>query len=512
MASIESKLSDESLKSPAKTSPELTAPPSDQISDDQNHPSWCIRTPQKLPSLPRKVKHRRPSELPEKYEIIGRFFDALVASLKLLRLRKSIPVFSKIRVMIESMSERRFTHQHLAQLKFLLPELGVRRVLLPDDETRCMKYDLHLTLNVNTMINTKKRKRGSKFSPLKDCFISRLLQFLRAHPEGTEVPEEEVAEPFNWRKHAPLLNATEPSCSVSLVCKSEELQPAQASHFSASFKKHFSKGDQGHESGIRFQSPSQFSLQSPSASVSKHLINEDESPNQTAVQNQQGPSAADETASSQNAKTKVITPKKLAGTPTKLTASTPALQTPKRCRMSPDDNLAIPPNKVANRPACARSLRFDRLPTNVNIELQVDAESSNILDILPASLLQSLKEKEERTTEQAKRKQMIGSLLKLFDRIYYLFQSPKSSALTREALIRDLTECHPDITDQSEVEQQLMILQETIPDWISPKLSPSGKILYRSMPSHHGESGDSELLQLMYSLTATYTMPCILCE
>jgi len=78
---------------------------------------------------------------------------------------------------------RRFTHQHLAQLKFLLPELGVRRVLLPDDETRCMKYDLHLTLNVNTTINTKKRKRGSKFSPLKDCFISRLLQFLRAHPE-----------------------------------------------------------------------------------------------------------------------------------------------------------------------------------------------------------------------------------------------------------------------------------------------------------------------------------------
>ena len=62
-----------------------------------------------------------------------------------------------------------------------------------------------------------------------------------------------------------------------------------------------------------------------------------------------------------------------------------------------------------------------------------------------------LKETEKRTTEQAKRKQMIANLPKLFDRIYYLFQSPKSSAITREALIRDLTECHPDITDQSKL-------------------------------------------------------------
>uniref|UniRef100_A0A7C9DWX4 Cyclin-dependent kinase n=1 Tax=Opuntia streptacantha TaxID=393608 RepID=A0A7C9DWX4_OPUST len=265
MDSIESKFSDDPLNSPAKYPPELKSQPSIQLSADP-----CgIRTPQKLPSVPRRFKQHRPSELPEKYELMVKFFDALVASLKLLRLRKSIPVFSKIRVMIESMSERRFTHQHLAQLKFLLPELSVKRILLPDDETRCVKYDLHLTLDFNVMINTKKRKRGSKFSPLKDCFMSRLSQLHRAHPEVTEIPEEALPEPFSWQKYAPLLNTSEPSCSVSPMHKLEGLQPAQASHFSASFKGHFSKGGQGNESGIRFQGPSGFWLQSPSVSLSE---------------------------------------------------------------------------------------------------------------------------------------------------------------------------------------------------------------------------------------------------
>lgn len=58
-------------------------------------------------------------------------------------------------------------------------------------------------------------------------------------------------------------------------------------------------------------------------------------------------------------------------------------------------------------------------------------------------------EKEQRIVELAKRKQMTKSLPKLFDRIYFLYQNPKSSAIRKGALIRYLTECHLDITDES---------------------------------------------------------------
>lgn len=61
-----------------------------------------------------------------------------------------------------------------------------------------------------------------------------------------------------------------------------------------------------------------------------------------------------------------------------------------------------------------------------------------------------IKEKEKRAVELAKRKQMIKCLPKLFDRIYILFRNPKISAVRKEALIRELTECHLDITDESE--------------------------------------------------------------
>ena len=61
-----------------------------------------------------------------------------------------------------------------------------------------------------------------------------------------------------------------------------------------------------------------------------------------------------------------------------------------------------------------------------------------------------LKEKEKQSVEMVKRKQMMKKLPKLFDRIYILFQNPKSSAIRKEALIHALTECHLDITDESE--------------------------------------------------------------
>ncbi|XP_050147198.1 CDT1-like protein a, chloroplastic [Malus sylvestris] len=99
------------------------------------------------------------------------------------------------------------------------------------------------------------------------------------------------------------------------------------------------------------------------------------------------------------------TPTKLASTPARLRAETPALQPPKRCYMSPDDNATSSPNKLAMRPPSNWSLKFDTPVKNKKVEDEVPDRSgtsndSDIHDILPMDLLQSLREKEKKAIEE----------------------------------------------------------------------------------------------------------------
>ncbi|KAL9229816.1 hypothetical protein vseg_005245 [Gypsophila vaccaria] len=439
-----------------------------------------LPTPMKLPQPCRRIHHHshRP-QLPLKYDMLLSFFDALDASLKLLRLRKSVPVFSKIRGMVETISHRRFTHQHLAQLKFLLPdEIGIEKVLSPDESTRCMKYDLRLTIT-----SANKRRRGSKHSRLRDRLISRLSRFLRAHPEGTEIPEKELPEPFNQHQQDQLLSPVKQSSSMCAHKHSDitsETVLAQASHLSMSFSKHFSKQGLSNEVRNTIQDSTVPSTDSTLVSTSYPdedrwesvaLATEAVQSKQPTFQSIQNPS--DHKTRSFQVINNQKSPTKSAGTT--MTPVTPALKTPKMRKLTPDYSIARSTCKEANRPSCARSLMFEGPSRNGNIELHLDDdEFSDDHDILPENLLQSLKKKE---AEQTRRKLMIVHLPKMFDRVRLLFHSSKSSAVRKEALIRNLTECHSDITDESEVEEQLKLLQEIIPDWIVNKFSPSGNKL-----------------------------------
>ncbi|KAL2906392.1 CDT1-like protein a chloroplastic [Bienertia sinuspersici] len=393
------------------------------------------------------------------------------------------------------MTFRRFTHQHLAQLKFLLPEIGIRRFLVVDAETRCMKYDLHVTLDVNRVTHTERRKRGTKPSYLRDRIISKLLEFVSDHPEDYEIPEEELPEPFNQQNHDQLSKTFKQSSSCSHMHKysgvAMELETAQASHFPPSFREHFSQRGSYNESRKNLHSRSVSSHHSPSTSVLYSSTDTDDfkSVEATALQSDMAayrqpagqikrkPLVDGETCYAQTATKKQGTPLKSAGTPIK--PVTPNLRTPKTFRSSVDNGSASSEYKTSDQPSCARSLQFESAPRSVNIELQVeDAECSNMTDILPENLSQLLKEKEKKAVEMARRKQVIKNLPKLFDRIYILFQNLKYSAIRKDALIRDLTECHSDIIDESEVEEQFKILQEVIPEWVLCKLSPSGHLLY----------------------------------
>ncbi|KAJ0053176.1 hypothetical protein Pint_01750 [Pistacia integerrima] len=185
------------------------------------------------------------------------------------------------------------------------------------------------------------------------------------------------------------------------------------------------------------------------------------------------------------------TPAKLASTPARLMSSTPALCTPKRrCYMTPEDVSASTPNKLVRRPLRSRSLKFGTPVKNEKVEdedKEIDDASvdDDILDILPENLIQPIREKERKTMEerdpvisQAKRRrQMIACLPKLFNMIHYFFQSIKRSVITKEELIYKIISSHCDIVDKREVEEQMSLLLELVPEWISEKLASSGYLL-----------------------------------
>ncbi|KAG5514563.1 hypothetical protein RHGRI_035835 [Rhododendron griersonianum] len=470
-----------------------------------------------------------PVKLPEKYEILGKFFDSLDSSIRLLRLKGSMSTFTNISPKVEFLTDRRFSYAHLAQLKFILPEvIEMKKVLVHDERTSCMKPDLHIAMNVDAIKNEGKMKSASGNSYMRKIFHSRLLDFFKAHPEG-EVPEENLPEPFNKSKlvmHTGTSNASIPSLigetSTGVL---PEQQPAAATHLSHIFRKHFSQKVSRYATANSDQEKGTVAPQPSALPVSK--LDVDQSSNEGRISASSAPSISkfslkpstsdkcsslgasqasvplsyphttplkkrdlDNEASSVGTATIQGTPAKLVSTPVKLMSATPALRPPKRSYLSPDDYTTTSQNKLIRRPLRNRSLKFDSPGKNAEVKDEVNhvgglSVDDDVFDILPENLLKSIKEKERKALEekdpaisQAKRRQkMIASLPKLFDMIRFLFQSIKRSVVTKEEFMHQMVANHLDIVDRREVEEQLKLLQELAPEWIYEKLASSGDLL-----------------------------------
>lgn len=73
----------------------------------------------------------------------------------------------------------------MAQLKHILPEaIEIKRVLIHDERTSCMKPDLHITLNADAVEedNDKSNPESKKIS-LRKVFRARLADFVKSHPQ-----------------------------------------------------------------------------------------------------------------------------------------------------------------------------------------------------------------------------------------------------------------------------------------------------------------------------------------
>ncbi|XP_010278199.1 PREDICTED: CDT1-like protein a, chloroplastic [Nelumbo nucifera] len=467
------------------------------------------------------------TKLPEKYEMLAEFFDSMESSIRLLRLKGSLSTFTNISPKIEALTDRRFSYGHLAQLKYILPgAIITKKVLMHDEGTLCMKPELQVTLQTDAFENDGKRKVGSGHLNLRKVFRERLLDFFKAHPEGDDIPEEVLPEPFNQKKQNILQSAIK-TCNPTSSNVLQEHLPERAAHLSQSFQRRFSqkvpmsKTEHNHlQQHIAPPEPSDLPVLNPclkesssteeprtSAALSPFKYSSKPLTSERLSTFCASPSKSNPSSNIAEVgkKTELVrnedcsltetvgtqgTPTKLDSTPAKLIV-TPTLQTPKRCRMSPGDDLANSLNKLVRRPKRSRSLKFDTPVKKAKTEEETNETrgssiDKDIIEILPKALLQSIRDKERKAKEERdagtcrakRRQQMIACLPKLFDMIHLIFQSAKRSVMTKEELMHKIIASHCDITDKREVQEQLSLMEELVPDWISGKVSSSGDYIF----------------------------------
>ncbi|XP_022758383.1 CDT1-like protein a, chloroplastic isoform X2 [Durio zibethinus] len=494
-------------------------PPTDQVKSARKQIlSWAIESP------PPKTSGVRHDKLPENYEILCGFFDGLDSAIRLLKLKGSMPTFTNISPKIECLTDRRFSYGHLAQLKHILPEaIEIKRMLIFDERTSCMKPDLHVSIIANAIDCGDKSKSETNLN-LRRVFRARLADYLKAHPQGGEIPEEDLPEPFNRSKKNMQLNMIKGPISLSsdesstdtltvhqfLTAQGEVIQeearpkpsyhsnfnsklvvetladaindqqPVVASHVSRSFRKCFSQKAINKAQEV-VQKCSQVSVQSSNFQVPELCADRSVNSDKTGSALTRSPTKFLSKPTASETRSKTCLP------------ATPIKELQKRCYMSPDEVSSNLSNKLVRRPPRTRSLKFD---TPVKEEKVVDGvsemggkpvddEEDDVLSILPESLLHSIREKERKAMEeqdpaisQAKRRQrMIACLPKLFNIIHYLFQSVKRSVITKEELMHKIIAGHCDIADRGEVEEQLKLLLELAPEWIFEKTASAGDLL-----------------------------------
>ncbi|GAB2298341.1 hypothetical protein Dimus_032409 [Dionaea muscipula] len=454
-----------------------------------------------LPGTRPSVKPKNSVRLPEKYEMLCEFFNAMVSSIQLLRLKKSSPTLINLSPKIESLTDRRFTIKHLAQLKHILPEVILtKRIRVQDEETRCMKEDLHITLDVDALKTNENEKPVNGPSLLKKVFRSRISEYYETHPEVDEIPEATMPGLFYPPKQAP--------------DDTSEVSSMASSHHPPSFKKRFSSKtssleEEGNTNVLEIST--RCLGEDKTAILESKSIEFTESPPLSVIatpRKEMHTHSAEVSLSSKGASSTCKTPARLVSTPARLMAATP-LKSDKRCYMSPDDNSYASPNKLLRRSDRIKSLKFgppeDDASTTIEdhtSQLQGSA-IDNELDFLPQSLLQSVREEEKKMLEeqdpaisQAKRRQRVMARLpQLFDMIHLLFQSINRSVITKEEFMYKIIVGHREIIDKHEVEEQLKLLKELAPEYISEQLCLSGSTLIHFNKYSSAESIRAKLLE-----------------
>ncbi|KAH7689971.1 chromatin licensing and DNA replication factor 1 protein [Dioscorea alata] len=437
-------------------------------------------------------------DIPEKCKTLADLFDGMACSIRLLNLCKRATTYQNISTQVEILTKRKFLINHLAQMKYLFPEaIQMEKVLVHDASSLCMKQDLKITLLLH-IVDCPSDPAKSTFAALSEAFHLKLKDFFNAQPEVADVPEAILPEPFDQRKDATLINKlTERSATVPPLQSFGNLDSVSStSCILSSFHKQFSD-----------------KVVIPETVKTQQLANPDSldsiKPDDETVAFSGSPQKKDNitSVSTINPSHMMCIPNQLTGskfsegTPTKsfinsdeLRVETPALQAPKRALLTSDEKPVIEgggfvtETKVSG--SVRRSLIYSPANTDGDVSYLVQAgeqdgrvksfcEKTTAKRCLTDEVCDSeIKDQQMRQTGFEKRQEMLACLPNLFNMIKLIFRSVNCSFITKKELIHKIITIDLEIEDSREVEEQLRLLEELVPDWISKKTETTGDFLY----------------------------------
>ncbi|KAK2979642.1 hypothetical protein RJ640_023570, partial [Escallonia rubra] len=403
---------------------------------------------------------------------------------------------------VAELPDKKFTHRHLAQIKYILPEaVQAEKILIHEEKTLCMKPEMKITLLFDVV---EGHSEQSMYVALQKVFASRLFSFINTHPKGCEVPEADLPDPFNQRSITTSTSLLPLESQTEYLANAVQAEPLNSSHLYPSFTRHFSKTAVASEPENTKPFESQVSL----SSIEKDsMIYQDTESKQhkTAFESFSEPTMITNplwltcTPHYGGSSTCDSTPVKVASEVDNIMVETPAELTPKRSVPSCDEKLKTvvsqkwTPRSISTK----RSLNFSYLEGEESfLDLTADeigqnkvvnhiisriGETNAAAPLLEAEEVRFCKEKNQMIDRSGSvLDQHISSCLSnLVTTISQIFQSANCSSITKEELVHKIIMNDCDIVERREVEVQLEHLEKLVPDWISRNLVSGGDLMYK---------------------------------
>ncbi|KAL6883565.1 hypothetical protein ACP4OV_010979 [Aristida adscensionis] len=456
-----------------------------------------------------------PIELHERHKTLLDLFNRMESSIRLLRLRKKMPTFGNIATQVEVLKKRKFLYSHLAQMKHLFPEaIQIKRILLHDEKSLCMYADMEIALVMDAVECSSPDQSPSM--AICEAFYSKLLSFLDSHHKGIEIPEAILPEPFNSKAREKLyLEAPRSghSAKLPLLITTEDAL-TNASHFPQSFQKLMSQK-------IIADGAEKTQLLPDPAEVCSTNGNDKEGSNIISPKKQDKHESVPENSEiSATPNRRLIscyqesTPKQVASD-SPLMAGTPAMQTPKRPLPTPADKLETTSGQIseprsassARRSLMYSQLKFEEEPCHdiSTAKLEVSTKKG-LFSEETSTFTNSLEENdplcfagEDKISQEglSDTEEKLASLRATFDIICDISQSTKNSLITKQKLFHYILANNLEIEETGEIEDQLHILQDLAPDWISKKVLNGGEILYSILQIPDQNSVRARLVEAM---------------
>lgn len=466
-------------------------------------------TPQKTSEPLHANFKEKEINLPDKYKTIAEFFDRMNCSLRLLGLRKKPTTFQNICTQVEILTKRKFSYRHLAQIKYILPEVvQVDYILIHDVKSLCMKPDMKISLLFDVIEGHQEK---STFMALRQVFAYRLLDFFNTHPEGCDIPEAILPDPFNQRTQNIIPKSLPVDSSIESQPTSEVELLADSSHLNPSFRRQFSEKAVVAETGKNQLLASLVPLLSSSDIVTnkdikskQHKESSELYSESTIIKPPVGLICPQSSVSSSACESPYLKHRMVSDC---LMVETPAQLTPKRSMPSCDNKLKTVTRQMGT--SChmptKRSLDFSRLEGDESVlntldepechkvihdtlSQTVEAKGVHVEEEASGSveLLQKVEESNDCTGNAHEMKQRVlvtsqqvsTCLVDLVALIHHIFLSLGCFSITKEELVHKIIMNNCDIIERREIEEQIELLEKLIPEWIFRKLAPCGDLLY----------------------------------